>query len=395
MQQKNNHMDKKMNGKLLSDRNFRLILTVSLMSVMSVASISPAFPEIARALQISGQEVGLLITVFTLPGLVLTPILGVLADNYGRKKILVPSLLLFGAAGGMCGFVRDFELLLVFRFIQGMGVAALGVLNITIISDLYSGNKLSRAMGYNSAMVSIGAAFYPVIGGLMATAGWYYPFFLAFLGVPAGLLVLFYLDNPEPMGNKSIIEYLKNAFRNILNWQIIAVFLNSFLTFFILFGMLLLYFPIFLEETFTISSFEIGLIMSFLAIVTAFCSTQLGRLSNICSKKVLLIIAFSLYAVSLCIIPFFTNIWMLLIPVFLFGIGHGLNIPTLITILAGLSSDEHRAVTMAVAGMVLRMGQTMGPLLMGLVFITLGISWTFFAAAFLSVIMIIIVTLTK
>ena len=52
---------------------------------------------------------GLLITVFTSPGIVMTPLLGVLSDRYGRKKILVPALLLFGIAGGACA--RDFSLL--------------------------------------------------------------------------------------------------------------------------------------------------------------------------------------------------------------------------------------------------------------------------------------------
>jgi MFS transporter, ACDE family, multidrug resistance protein len=59
---------------------------------------------------------------------VMTPLLGVLSDRYGRKKILVPALLLFGLAGGACAFARNFDVLLVFRFFQGMGAAALGTL---------------------------------------------------------------------------------------------------------------------------------------------------------------------------------------------------------------------------------------------------------------------------
>ena len=87
---------------LLRNRNLRVIFTVTLMVVMSVSSITPAFPKIIREFAISETQVGLLITFFTLPGVFLTPFLGVLADRWGRKKILVPSPFLFALAGASC-----------------------------------------------------------------------------------------------------------------------------------------------------------------------------------------------------------------------------------------------------------------------------------------------------
>ncbi|MFC1558566.1 MFS transporter, partial [candidate division KSB1 bacterium] len=352
------------------------------------ASISPVFPEIMRALNISGREVGLLITFFTFPGMVLTPILGILADNYGRKKILVPSLLLFGAAGGMCGFARDFELLLILRFIQGIGMASLGVLNITILGDLYTGTERSRAIGYNSATVSIGIAIYPVIGGVIAVAGWYYPFFLAFLAIPAGLLILFYLDNPEPDNNKNIKEYLRSAFKAAINKNVILIFINSFITFLVIFGTVVIYFPLFLEERFSLSAVEIGLIMSALSLATAAASSQMGKLNKLFSKRALLYIAFGLYSAGLFIVPFVDNIWLMSVPLLLYGIGNGINIPNFIAMLADYTAEEHRAVMMSISGIFLRFGQTIGPILMGYIFIICGINGTFFAASFISVIMI-------
>jgi hypothetical protein len=72
-----------------------------LVAELGVSTLTPAFPAISREFGISGGQVGLLITVFTLPGVVLTPMLGVLSDHQGRRKIRVPALLLFGAAGGL------------------------------------------------------------------------------------------------------------------------------------------------------------------------------------------------------------------------------------------------------------------------------------------------------
>jgi MFS family permease len=66
---------------------------------MGVASLTPAFPKIAQELQLNKTQVGLLISVFTLPGIFLTPIAGILADRIGRKKVLIPSLLIFAFIG--------------------------------------------------------------------------------------------------------------------------------------------------------------------------------------------------------------------------------------------------------------------------------------------------------
>ena len=80
------------------------------MAVMGVASISPAFPRVIKAFDIEPHKIAWLITVFTVPGVVLTPITGILADRLGRKKVLIPSLFLFAIAGTACGFAKNFEI---------------------------------------------------------------------------------------------------------------------------------------------------------------------------------------------------------------------------------------------------------------------------------------------
>ncbi len=160
----------------LRDRNLYVIFGITLSAVMGVTTIAPALPSIAHSFEISADKIGLLITFFTLPGIFITPILGILADKYGRKVILVPSLFTFGIAGAACAYAVSFEQLLLFRVIQGMGSASLGALNLTLIGDLYSGNDRATAMGYNGSVLSIGTAVYPAIGGALAIAGWYYLF---------------------------------------------------------------------------------------------------------------------------------------------------------------------------------------------------------------------------
>jgi len=164
-------------GKIYLDTNLQIIFSITLVAVMGVASITPAFPSIIENFGIKKEHIAWLITAFTLPGVFLTPVMGILADRFGRKQVLIPSLFLFGIAGAACGFTQSYHTLVVFRFFQGIGAAALGSINITLIGDIYEGRNRAAAMGYNGSILSIGTATYPAIGGGLASLGWNYPFF--------------------------------------------------------------------------------------------------------------------------------------------------------------------------------------------------------------------------
>ncbi|MFH1489303.1 MAG: MFS transporter, partial [Pseudomonadota bacterium] len=260
------------------ERDLLIVFAVTLISVMGVGSIAPAFPKIIQDIRVSSSEIGLLITVFTFPGVLLSPVMGLLADRYGRKKILVPSLFLFGIAGGACLFARHFYLLLIFRFFQGMGAASLGALNVTLVGDLYSGKQRAAAMGYNASVLSIGTAGYPAIGGALATLGWYYPFVLPLFAIPVGFMVLYSLESPEPKIEQGLRAYFANALKSIKNRQVIGIFSASIMMFIILYGTFLTYFPLLLGHSFGASPLIIGLIIAAMSITTALTSSQLGKL---------------------------------------------------------------------------------------------------------------------
>src|SRR3989304_2681981 len=153
---------------ILKDKNLIIIFVVTLFAVMGVASIAPAFPEVIDYFNISKKKVGYLISAFTLPGIFLAPLLGILADRLGRKVILVPSLFLFGIAGSLCVLTRKFEILIFLRFMQGVGAASLAPINVTLIGDIFSGNQRAEAMGYYASVLNIGTASFPFIGGALA-----------------------------------------------------------------------------------------------------------------------------------------------------------------------------------------------------------------------------------
>lgn len=366
---------------VLRDGSLHIIFGVTLMAVLGVSSITPAFPLIMEELKISPQSIGMLITVFTLPGILMTPVLGILADRFGRKRILIPSLLAFGIAGTACAFIRDFNLLLMMRFLQGIGAASLGSLNVTLIGDLFSGEERTAAMGYNASVLSVGTAGYPAIGGFLATLGWYYPFVLPIAAVPLGLIVLFSLKNPEPKNQKNFKEYIHAAWNSIKKRRVIMLLIVSTLTFIILYGSYLTYFPILAGQSFQAAPLIIGLLMSAMSIVTAVTSSQLSRLAKIFSKMTLIKVTYLFYGLGLIVFVAVPNLWLLLIPTAVFGIGHGLNFPSIQTLLAEMAPIEYRAVFMSINGMVLRLGQTLGPVFMGLIYTVWGIEGAFLAGA--------------
>jgi MFS transporter, ACDE family, multidrug resistance protein len=367
--------------RLILDKNLRIIFGVTLTSVMGVASITPAFPKIIRELGISAQSVGLLITVFTLPGVILTPVFGMLADHYGRKKVLIPSLFLFGIAGAACAFSSTFHIMLVLRFLQGVGAASLGALNITLIGDIFIGRERTKAMGYNASVLSIGTATYPAIGGALAMLGWNFPFLLPILAIPMGLVAMIFLKNPVIRSDQRIIDQFKSAFKTMMNRQVMVLFTASVTLFVILYGTCLTYIPILMARSFNASSAQIGMIFTSMSFITALTSSQIGKITERFDERVIFRYSFLLYGFAVLLIPFMPGIWFMFIPMAIFGLGHGVNIPCIQTLLAGLAPVEYRATFMSINGMVLRLGQTLGPLIMGLALTLWGIRAPFFAGA--------------
>jgi MFS family permease len=373
---------------VLGDKNFRIVLGVTLMSVLGVASVTPAFPEISREMGLSAARTALLVSVFTIPGLFFTPFLGLLADSHGRKKVLVPCLFLFGLAGGGCALVSNFQVLLALRFLQGVGASALNSLNVTLIGDFFTGRERSEAMGYNASILGIGAASYPALGGLLATFGWRYPFALAFSGVFIGIWALFGLEEgykPEVDAEKRLdIHRLRSA---VFQRTTLLLLGTSVMTFVILYGAFLTYLPFFLSARYGASPLLVGLVAASMSFANAVTASKSRFLAERTSERCRLVAAFLLYAAALVLILLIPDCCGTVIPAVLFGIGQGLNMPTLLTMLSELAPEENRAVFLSLNSMSLRLGQTVGPLFMGGVYSLFGIEAVFFGGAALALFM--------
>ncbi|NJM69648.1 MAG: MFS transporter [Scytonema sp. RU_4_4] len=379
---------------LYTDTNFYIICAVSLMAVLGVSSVTPVFPKLSVELNVDPQNLGLLVTVFTFPTVVLGPIIGVLADRFGRKKIIIPALFLFGIAGTACAFSHNFNLLLLLRFLQGIGAAPLLSLSITLIGDLYAGGKRTTAIGYNTSITSTGTAVYPIIGGLLATFGWYYPFLLPILAIPIGLVALFLLKNSEPQGQRNLREYLQNAVQALKNRKLAGLFIGSAANFVLLYGAYITYLPQLINDTFKAPAAIIGFILSSVSIAIVITSSQLGRLTKKFHTTTLIRASFVLYALALLTVPLIPpltpSVWLLLIPTTIFGIGIGIGAPSIQTRLTEIAPREYLATILSVNGTFFGLGQTLGPLVMLVAFSLGGINSVFYAGVGFAILTLVI-----
>lgn len=372
------------------DKNLLLLFGITLFVVMGVSSILPVLPSAGRSLNIPMAEIGLLLTSFTLPGIFLTPFAGILADRYGRKAVLIPALVIFGIAGFSCSLATDYTTILFLRALQGVGAAPISLLYTTITGDLYSGTERLKVMGYNASVLSLGTAIFPFIGGLLGEMGWQYPFMLPILALPLAVLCAIHLDLPNPKSKETIAGYFKNTAQIISSKQALVLFGMTLCTFTILYGPIITYVPILSDTVFDASPSRIGFMFAISSLFTGVAASQLGRLRQILSVRAMLCLAGVCFFASMATMSIPENFWLLALPVGLFGMGQGLSFPNLAAKLTGIASIEKRGAVMAVNGMVLRIAQTISPLIFSLPFIMGGISTVFYTATIFGVAMFIL-----
>ena len=195
------------------------------------------------------------------------------------------------------------------------------------------------------------------------------------------MAVVFRLDAVEVKPSGDLRKYLRSALGGMRDRKVVGLYLVSVMTFIVLYGAYTTFIPLDLSDRFGSTALIIGIVMSIGSLSTAATASNLKQLSKVLSPERLITGAFLLYAVSFAAIPYLPGPWYVALSVALFGVAQGMNYPVVMSLLAGLAPTEHRAVFMSANGMVLRIGQTLGPLIMAAVFAWGGMVWVFYAAA--------------
>lgn len=161
------------------------LLIATFLSAIEVTIISTAMPVIVEKL--GGLElISWVFAVYLLTSAVTTPIFGKLADLFGRKVVFMVGVSLFVLGSILCGLSQSMEQLIWFRALQGLGAGALMPITFTIIGDIFNFEQRAKVQGLFSSMWGIAGIFGPLIGGFFVDyLSWHWIFFI---NIPFGLL---------------------------------------------------------------------------------------------------------------------------------------------------------------------------------------------------------------
>ena len=158
----------------------------------------------------------------------------------------------------------------------------------------------------------------------------------------------------------------------------------------ILYGALLSYFPELMVNRFHASTVEIGLFMSGFSAITAITSAFKKKLDSLFSQKLQLNVGFIFYMAAMLLLSVSNQYFLLALSIFIFGLGHGMLIPGIQTLLVSFAPLAERAGFMSVNSMVLRIGQTFGPLVTAGFYFIGELKSVFLGAAAVAVLMLLI-----
>jgi MFS family permease len=338
-----------------------VILSCSLMGVMGVSLISPVLPDLRPVFGVTDAQVGLVITAYTLPGVVVTPFVGLAADRLGRRRVVVPLLVLFAVAGAGVAFARTFAEVIALRFLQGVGASALITLAVTLIGDVYDGPRRDAVIGVNGSTIGTGAAFYPLLGGALAGIRWSAPFLFFGVGAVVAVAAVVALDEPDAERSTDVRTYLTRLRAVATLPQALGVFVALFAAFLIFYGAVLTALPLLLRDAYALGAGRIGATLSAVAVASAVVSSQYGRLSDRLTAPRLVAVGFVAYGLGLFGVRLAPSPLAVAAALLVFGVGFGVAMPAIDTTVVTLVDDDLRAGVMGLRTSVLRLGQTVGP----------------------------------
>lgn len=370
---------------LWKDKNFHILNLVSIVSIMSNV-LNPAFRAIGDAFQITADQVGLLTTVYSIPMVILSPVVGIIADRLGRRRILGLSTLIFGLSAIVSVNAASYGVLLLSELLRGIGQPGLVIVTIVLIGDLYTEKNRNHVMGINTAVMNAGLAMFPIIGGILAAMSWRYPYFIIFAAIPIALLALLGLDEPQIKKEQGkILPYIKEALAYYKNSRVIAISIVSFAVYTLLAGCFLVYAAFILEDP-----SWIGFIFAVMSIFSCIPSVLVEPLIKKVGEENLVRITFVLFAIAFIIGANVTSVLTAMLFSAVFGLGIGIIMPVQMIMLLPLSPDHVRGAFISIQNLIHRFGQAIGPVLFGFIYVKAGLSGVFYGAAVVSAAVFII-----
>lgn len=369
---------------------------VPLIMVLGNSMLIPVLPDMARSLQVSQMQISLIITMFSVPAGLVIPLAGFLSDRFGRKKVIIPALALYALGGLLAGasalIFKDnaYPWILGGRVLQGIGAAGTAPIAMAFCGDLWKGKERAKSLGVIEASNGMGKVTSPILGAAVGLIAWWAIFFFFPIVIAIVILGVWFLTkepetNKKPKGVKEYLGSIKNIFKEKSPLLLSSFFAGS-AALLILFGVLF-YISDFLEKRYHMEGIIKG---AALAIPVLFMSTTSYLTGALIKKQIglmkwLVVIGHGLIAVSLVTLPLFNNVYAFFAGISVAGIGTGLVLPCLNTLITGAAAKEERGLVTSLYGSVRFLGVAAGPPLFGWL-VGIGTDVMFWASAGLAVV---------
>jgi ACDE family multidrug resistance protein len=365
----------KASGKLIWE--FIAIASIPLVLVLGNSMLVPVLQEMQEKLGITKMQSSLVITLFSVTAGVFIPVVGYLSDQFGRKAVIIPSLIVYGGAGILAGFGAVWEsypVIIAARALQGLGAAGTSSIAMALVGDMYTGGTESKALGLTEASNGAGKVVSPILGSALALIVWYAPFFaFPFFCALSLLAVIFLIKEPDekatqrqPVGKylKTIGQILKKKGR----WLITSFFAGS-LGLFTLFGILFYLSEILEKPPYGLKGVMKGLVLAIpLAglVITSYTTGSVIKKNGLLMRRLMNIgLALATAALGLTLVFNKNQLVMFMVLITLSSVGTGLLLPCLNTMITGSVEKSQRGMITSIYNSLRFLGVAAGPPLIG------------------------------
>ncbi len=338
--------------------------------LLGLSIVSPILPYYANSFNVNYTLVGLIISAFGIARMLIDLPTSQLAAKYNKKKLMLIGLFLIIISSIMAGLAPSYWILLIARIIEGFG-SAIYVTTATIyLALIASPERRGFLMSVYSGFLLLGSVFGPSFGGFIASLyGYSAPFFAYTIIVAVGIiptLILPYIENLEDKKEIKLHNLYHNAWKSIKDPVYLPILLSIFTLFFIRTGVSNTLVPLFSGNNLGLDEFEIGIILSMVAIATAIAILPIGIISDKIGRRIPMQLSLFILAIITFWIPFATNIIYLLLLMLIYGAFFGTSglIAAYVTDIAPPNKLE---IYMGVYRTIGDIGFVSGPLLTGFI----------------------------
>jgi DHA1 family multidrug resistance protein-like MFS transporter len=338
-------------------------------------------PVYAQQVGIGMTMIGVLIASYDFAELAAKPVFGFIADRAGMKQTLLVGIAIFSIAS-LLYFPLGPRLLLLVRFLQGLGAAGLSIVSAALIAQYFPAGR-GQAFGIYNAIKGAGYVLSPVIGGAIVWASHFGMVFIATFGV--GVVVFFLaLLLPKPDGVADLEDdddlsfgQFVAAFRNpvLLPWYVIIV-INMFLV-----GILFGFLPVYVHSL-RYTQLTNGLIIGSATLSYLVVQPFAGRLADRTDPMRVITAGLILSALGVALVPFTRGAALVAVAV-VGGLGVGTVWTNSDAAVSHLADKGRMASTLGAAGSFKELGDMVGPLLIGILADAFGLTSAFVACGIL------------